>query len=553
MQRAIEFYQDQTDFDDNVDRVVDDYLITGLGVPRIKLDAEIIESQVTGPMGPVVGDDGKPLMQETIGRQIVRIEHCPSAYFGWEPCVNWDHCEWVYFEHHLTPAEVKRRWGEDVDLPQERDKKTDKPKRVVLYEVWDKRNREVIVVGEGIEEPLEVNADPLGMKNFFPVPKPPMCNVSSSELVPKPDYCFIEELDGEIQELVNRQRAVTKQIKAASLHDASLIEIENFEDIKDGQSIPVEHLSERMEGGPDLRKLIMFWPNEERAQTLQQINQQLQEKRAQVDEILGISDIVRGVSNPMDGQDTNKLKERWAGIRLHRKQGAIQRMVRDLFRMMAEVTVEHVTAENLTAMTQVEVTPEIMALLKNDVTREFAVNVETDSTIAKDEYAERSERTDLLAALNQYVSVVAPAVAANTITADLAKEMLQIAVDPYRKYSKSFDDVIEKLPDQQAQLANANQQIAQSQQQVADLQAQLDQANYALAQFSQSEEGRKNTETQGKFAKDMATAQSTMSGMTDEQAQAGKTWAETLKTGAETEKIYHEMSQPMVVQNAEPV
>ena len=114
MQRALEFYLDNTEFDDNMHRVVDDYLVAGLGVPRVKLDAEIIEIELDEP---VVGMDGEEVDTESIiANQTVRLEHHPWPRFGWEPCTNWAHVDWIYFEHRMTKAEIRRRWGDDVDL-----------------------------------------------------------------------------------------------------------------------------------------------------------------------------------------------------------------------------------------------------------------------------------------------------------------------------------------------------------------------------------------------------------------------------------------------------
>jgi hypothetical protein len=523
IQSVLEYYTNNTALDDNIDRVVDDYLTTGIGIPRVKLSAEISTVSEPDPM------TGELVEREEIGEQKVYVEHVPWSRFGWEPCANWEHVEWIYFEHAMTRSDIRKRWGEEVEAPLIKDDRKNRRSHLHrVYEVWDKSNREVLVITEGSDRPLEVTKDPLHLKQFFPIPQPIMTNVDSDELVPAPDYCYVRPLINEINRLNGRSRAVAEQIKACSLHDSSLIEITDFASVKDGQSIPVDHLSERMEGGPDIRKLMYFWPIEERVQALAQINQQLILKRAQVDELLGISDILRGSSNPQDGQETQKIKERWAGIRLRRKQVAVQRMIRDLFRMMAELTVEHITIENLSGMTQMQITPEVYQSLQSDSMRCYAITIETDSTIAKDEFNERNARTDLLSSLTGYVQAVAPAVAQNMISADIAKEMLTVAVEPYRKYSRSFDDAIESMPNTQQQLQGQQQQIQQLTEQTQTLQQQLDQANASLQQYSQSEDQRQNIETQGRYAKDSADAQSKMAKLTDDQVQEGETRASTI-------------------------
>jgi hypothetical protein len=540
MQRALEFYLDQGEFDENMGRTVTDYIVAGLGVPRIKLDANIVEVEDEDP------ETGEPVIVPIITDQMVRIEHVPWSRFGWECTANWNHVDWVYFEHHMTALEFKRRWP-DATLPPTDDTckqdearhsnrsrdRNDNPLHIV-YEIWDKRNREVLVIAKGNDEPLEVNEDPLGLQDFFPVPPPPMLNQATEEAIPTPDYAYLEPLDREIQRLYKRSRALTEQIKSFSLHDASLVEIEDLTQVNDGDSIPVSNMEARFGEGADLRKYILFAPIEERVAALAQVTQQMQLKRQHVDDLLGISDILRGGSNPQDGQETQKIKERWAGIRLRPKQLAVQRLVRDLFRMMAEVTVEHVTLDNLQRMTQIDITPEVYDLLQNDLVREFAIDIETESTVARDEFAERRERTELLGAINQYVQTVAPAVHQNIIPADLGREILQLATDPYKKYSRGLDDVLEGMETTQQQLQRANQAQQQSQMQIQQLSEQVQKLEYALNQFSQAEEARQDLKTEADAFAKQAKGTRDLAEVPDTKLQPDKTAAEIDKLGADT-------------------
>ena len=512
MQQSLEFYLDNTDFDDNYDRTVEDYLIAATGVPRVKLDSEILD-------------------EENIGFQLVRIEHTPWDRFGWEPVSNWDHCNWIYFEHHMQVKEIRARWGEDIEIDEtDEDRpgrkgdgrsrtKNDKDKGVV-YEIWDKKNKEMLIVIRGCSKIPEVMKDPLQLTGFFPVPEPMLLNLSPDELIPTTDYSYIQEFDADIQRMAKRRRALIEQIKAASLHDSSLVEIENFMTISDGDSVPVEHLLERMEGKADLSNVMMFWPNDERIKVVQLLTEQINEMRANVDEIMGISDILRGSSNPQDAQGTNMIKERWAGIRLRKKQKAVQKQIRTLFRMMAEITVEHVTVDNLEAMTQMTVTPEMHDLLQNDLMRQFAIDVETDSTVAKDEMIDRAVRNELMKGITSFVQIVAPAVQQNQIPADLAREILQVATDPYKKYSRGMDDVIENLPTTMQQLHKVQGEKQQLQGQNQAQLKEMQQKDYALAQYSQEQTARDDLEAEGKHAANMGKASKDLAGASLDEVKA---------------------------------
>jgi hypothetical protein len=192
-------------------------------------------------------------------------------------------------------------------------------------------------------------------------------------------------------------------------------------------------------------------------------------------------------------------------------------------------------------MTQIKMEPGVYELLRNDLMREFAIDIETDSTIMKDEGMEREQRAGLLTAVTGYVDKFAPAVASNLIPADLATEMLKIAAEPYKKYSRGLDDVLEQLPNNMKQLNKAQQQIQQLSGQTEQLNGQLQkqtgdmqQMQYALDQFSQAEEARKTQESAAKTAKDQATAAKTGAGVQDEQMQPALTQAEIEVKQADT-------------------
>jgi hypothetical protein len=359
-------------------------------------------------------------------------------------------------------------------------------------------------------------------------------NCQYDETIPKPDYSFIEELDEEIQRLYKRSKVLTEQVKPFSFHDASIVELESMSEVRDGDSVPVTDLQARFGDSADLRRLILFHPMQEKVAALAEVTKQLQMKRQHVDDILGISDILRGSANPQDGQETQKIKERWAGIRLRPKQVAVQHMIRGLFRIMSELTVEHVTRENLAGMTQVMITDEVYALLQDDVGRMFAVDIETDSTIAKDEMADRQARTELLQAITQYVQVVAPAMNQNMIPATLGREILQVATDPYKRFSKGLDDVISNMEQTQQQLQKQQQQINQGQQQIQSLQQEIEKKDYALNQFSLAEETRQDIKTASDAEAKHAKATKDLAGVPDDQIQPRKTIAEVEKLQADT-------------------
>lgn len=548
MERGLECVIDQAESDSSIDRAIVDYLLAALGTVRVKLDADIEEVPVTGMDGqPVVDLEGKPLTEPVIKSQDLWHEYVPWSRFGWEPAACWDHVGWIYYRHPMKKAEIIKRYGEDASFGASEDeyssedrKCTDSQPDYWVYEIWDKENRQVIHLAEGGQEALAEIDDPLKISGFWPCPQPLMTNLRYDALTPKTDYSQIESFDDDLQRLFKRARSLVEQIKAVTFHDDSIVELEDFSEIEDGTSVAIKNVLERFGPNGDLNSLIVPWPIKEKVEALQHVMQQIDAKRQQVDQLLGISDILRGASNPQEGQETQKIKERWGGIRLRRKQIAIQRYIRDLYRITGEVMVEQFTRENLQRMTQVQIDDATWQILQNDFSREFAIDIETDSTIAKDEFEDKQARTELMNAIGQWVQQVAMPANQGAIPGDLSKELLSLTVAPYGDKARGLDQVIEQLTSTQRQIS----QIPQLQQQIQQLQQQLGQRDYALSQYSQAEEQRKNQESMAKVQKDQATAAKTQAGTQDEQAQTGETVASTELKKAQAFKTMVEANRP---------
>ena len=481
IERGIAHFVDDQGFDDNFHRTVDDYLAPGLGVIRIKLDSEIIDvpiqqepppPEIAAEMDPddwAAFDEAKQRTEKGIGNQSMAWEYVTWDRFGWEPCNSWRVCEWIYFRHRMTQPQIKERFGRTVraskDLKDQGGTDSWKKKTYDIFEIWDKKNRRQLFIAKNESEPLEVNKDPLGLPGFWPMPLPMMTNVPSSELVPKPDYDYIEPYDRELNRLQERRMAILEQIKAVGGHDQGLPELGDIYEQDDGQSLAIPNLAQRTQGN-GFESVIFSLPLEEKVLVLAKLTEQIQFVKAQVDEIMGIADIVRGVSNAKEGVGTQELKGRWVGIRLSRKRDVVAYTVREMFRIMAQLLTTHFTDENLMRLTQVEIDPETLALLRHDLMMDFAIDIETDSTVAKDEFQERATRQDMLSSVGAFASSVLPMVQQNLMPADVSSAILRAALQPYTKYSRALDESMVDLQTTMQQLQQLNNELQQTQQQL---------------------------------------------------------------------------------------
>ena len=493
LERAISFYVDDQSFDDNVHRAIDDFLSVGLGVVRIKMEAVVNEG--------------------IIGNQSLKWDYVPWNRFGWEPCNNWRQCDWIYYRHPMTQKQIKARFGRNVKASSDtensnREARADNKLTMTfdIYEVWDKKARKVIFLAKGEQTPLEINDDPLELEGFFPGPRPLMTNLNDEELIPKPDYDYIQAFDEEINRLQERRRGLLEAMKASGAYDSGLPELGDMLELEDGQYSPISQLSQRLStvGGPD--GIIYHLPLAEKMAAIQSITEQITLLRQQIDEILGISDITRGVTNAHETLGAQEIKGRWVGIRLTRKRDQVQYTTREMFRIMGQLLSTHYTPENLKRLTQIEATPQTVQLLQSDLMMDFAIDIEAESTVAKDEFRERETRQEMMAALGAYAQAVMPMVQQGALPADVSSSVLMAALQPYTKYSRGLDEALGSLTTNQQQLQQMQQQISQLTQQLQQTQQGLQhwqqaaqtlqmQATEASSQQKQADARKKDAET----------------------------------------------------------
>ena len=508
IQRALSYCIDQDSFDDTMHRTVDDYLGYALGWPRVKVDS-IIETDTSSvpiyaqdPMtGQYIQTGEEESTFETVGDQSVNWAYVAWSQFGWEPCNSWKDCDWIYIKHPMTKSQARERFGKDVNGSKKSDSGHTRDESWVkgtidIYEIWDKDKREVLFIAEGEDYPLEINPDPLSLIGFFPGPRPMMMNVPSEELIPKSDYDFIEPYDMELNRLQERRMALLEMIKAHGAYDAGMPELGEMLNNDDGKFTPVANLMARANAAGGVENILLFLPLQEKTQVLATLTEQIGFVKANVDEIQGISDIVRGVTAASESATAQEIKGRWVGVRLTRKRECVQYTIREMLRITSQLLASHITPENLARMTQMEMTPQMQEILHNDMLMEFSIDIEIDSTIAKDVAMERETHQEMLNGIAQYSQSVLPMVQANVMPATTASALLRAALRPYTKYDRDLEESLAQMPDTMAQLKQLTDASAQKDQQIEQQTQQLQQAQQETQQWKSAAETLQQQATQ---------------------------------------------------------
>ena len=510
MERALNFTIESEDFDSPMQAVILDYLLPGRAVSRVRFE-------------PVIEDDVM-----TYAR--VKTVRWPYDRFRRGPGTVWDEVPWVAYAHHLTREEADRDFPDaqvnfDVVMDGvDKEKADENPsvfKRILVWEIHDKNNREVLFLAPSSKDRfLKREPDPLELDGFFDCARPLYAVESGTSLVPIAEYQMYRDQARELDRVTMRINRLIGALKVRGIYDSTITEFKDLLTSGDNEMIPTSSAGPAMAAG-GLDKGIWMMPVEQVIKVIRELQIQREAIKQTIYEIMGIGDILRGSSNPNETLGAQQLKAQTGSMRMQRRQRDVQRLVRDLLRKTAELIGQNYTPELLSLMTgiqlptaeqkqatamqaqmqaqatgqqpQPDTTPtwdEVMQVLRSDLLRTFNIDIETDSTIAADQASERQQVTELIAGVGGFVQQMGPAVQGGLLSMEAAKALLAAAIRPF-KLGRLVEDAIERdatqpqqpTPEQQAQ------QQAQMQLQAAEIESKKAKAmlDSAKAQKEMSE------------------------------------------------------------------
>jgi len=504
IERAIEAMLDNSEFDVAMENAVQDMLLTGRGVARIHYRPTVEMQEVrmglvevnsdTEPFTrfadengeerlPSFDNDGAFFMseEETVSSEKVEIEFIPWDRIRFGPARQWSEVQWIAFESIQTRQDMVDNFGEkgksapmtvlpegyDEDLPE------DVVKRCRVWEIWDKRERKVIFISEGATEPMMEKDDPLNLKDFFPIPRPLYSIETDRTMLPVPEFTLYRDQADELDDITARINHLVNMLKVRGVYDAANEELGNIFKTTEGTMIPAHNWQAFAERG-GFRGTIDFVPLESTAQVLVGLYQERTRLIQSIYELTGISDIQRGSSDPRETRGAQMLKAQFSSLRLQPRQKKVQRFVRDLFRLMAEVIGEVFSPETMTKITGIQVTPEILDVLRDDDS--YQIDVETDSTVIADDAADKQAVSEYLNAVGQFMQLAL----AGGIPQEVAQKILLWASRRF-KVSREVEALLEApLPpgggDKEPNKASMDMMKEQTKAETAKAKLQLDYA-----------------------------------------------------------------------------
>lgn len=492
LERRLQINIEEEDFDDSVELALLDYLLAARGVLWIMYEVDKGRERIREYLDEAAGEDGMPpptpdgdsdatfdsdrrRWYRESEQEVVAERRCYARFiqrkdFLHNPARTWREVRWVAKREYLTRDECVRLFGKDIG---NEIKLTHEPRGVdarkaratpeyeaflkaVVWEVWDKTDRRVLWISEGYPKgPCKTAEDPLRLKRFFPVPRPLYGTLTPESLVPVPDYVEYQSQAEEIDDLTRRIHVLTKALKVAGVYaGVEGVNLKRLIEEGDNVLIPVDGWAMFAERG-GLPGMISWLPIDQVAKVLVSLFEAREKNKNDLYEVMGISDLLRGVSMATETATAQRIKGQYGALRLNKRQRHVQRFVRDAIAIQGEIIAEHYAPEDLASALGVdmmanpqvrEVFEQALELLRSDRMRTFRLDIETDSTLEADEQMEKQQRTEFVAAAAQFLQQAAVVGQSMPSMVPLLNQMMMFAVRGF-KTGRQLEDAFEEAGD----------------------------------------------------------------------------------------------------------
>lgn len=500
-ERAIATQIDDSRLNAEIEASAQDAFMAGRGVVRIKFDADVEDVPAQTQMVPVGIDDmGQPVMHPmeiAPATQKVTNERLLFEVVSWRdyregPAKRWDAVPWVAFRHSLSQQELDQITDKGISAAYSESDARDDELDADVWEVWCRDLGKVYFVANDSCKVLSINDDPLGLAGFFPMAAPVQPITGTGKRVPVCPYRVYKTLAGELDTISKRIRAITKGLKLKGLVASEAADIENFATAEDN-TLTIAANMEGIGAIGGLEKAIAWWPIDKAVAVLRELYVAREQVKQAIYEITGISDIIRGQSSAQETATAQQIKTQWGSLRIKKMQRLIERQVRDIFVISAEIIASKFSAETLQKMTGLQIPPEAQAMFEAPLDH-YRIDVESDSTVRADMTRNRGEMSEFLRGTAEFFGTMGPLVQQNPAAAGPIAEMYAAFARQF-SLGKQAEDAIDQMAQMAKKAAENPPPNPQAEAQKAEL------------QMKQQELQLKSQEIQGKSGLAMAKLQ----------------------------------------------
>lgn len=529
LERGLEFEtQHYPDYRDTMRQCVQDRFLGGRGTAWIRYEPHF-KAADPSPEGQITEDIEAAEPEEQLDYECAPVDYVSWKDFGHSVARTWEEVTLVWRRVYMSQSAVEERFGEEIakkipydstpeDIKRPADNvQSEVKQQACVYELWDKEKGVAVWFSKSMNEFLDEKPDPLKLQHFFPTPKPLYATLTNETLVPVPDFTLYQDQAKTLDTLADRAGGLVRMLQVKGVYDAaadsSLARL--FTEGNNGNLMPVKNWAAFAEKN-GLKGQIDVYDLSPVVKALEAVYMAADQQKQQVYEIMGISDIVRGASNPNETLGAQELKGQYASMRLRAMQSDVSRFATDILQLKAQVMCAKFNPQTLYAISAAEqlapndqaVVPQAMQLLVGpermqnpeaespNPLRAFRIEVNADSMIQMNETEEKRDRMEFLTAngafMEKATAMAANAGAAAPIIVPLIMEMWKFGVTGFKvgkTIEGQFDEAADKLkalaaqpkppaPDPEAMKLQAEQKMHQDEMQFEQMRLSLEmQAN----------------------------------------------------------------------------
>lgn len=499
LEQTLDYTIDEVDFDEVLNNCVEDYTLPGLGNCWVRYEPYF---------KPETDEKGEPVTDEKgEAQELIDGERIALDYVNWKdqlygPCRHWAELPWGARRLYFSKTKATKRFGKGkADRLQYVDNSTaarDKAaivedRQAIVWEIWSKADGKVIWYSDGYDEDvLDIKDDPLKLKGFFPFPKPLRAISNTRSFIPRPFYSQYQAQAEELDNLTARIRHLTNALQVRGVYDSSVNELQHLLSPMGGNKMIAIQNWTQFIGQNGIQGSIQWVPIRDIVAVLMELYKARDICKAEIYEITGFSDIVRGQSKASETLGAQQIKTDWASARLRVMQKEVQRFIREILRIMGEIAAEHFSVETFALYGGFEPPPpdpayaqqaqaamqagqpvppdptqqaiqqfrSVVELLKSERERCAKIDIETDSTILPDEQSERKDRLEFLGQMGAFLQQAGPMVMQYPDMRGPLGAMMMFTARTFRAsrpLEQAFEQLQQSLAKMPAQDPNAKQ------------------------------------------------------------------------------------------------
>lgn len=436
-----------------------------------------------------VTDDADEGDTDEMGAEEVAYECAPVDYVHWKDfghtlARTWEEVTGVWRNVYLPRDKLEERFGEKgVRVPLDKKPETyqdgeqqtpnaDTDSLGLVVEIWDKSTSTVLWISPSLGIVLDERHDPLELENFWPCPRPLFATTTTDNLVPVPDYKLYQDQAEQLNKLSTKISGLIDMLQVRGVHDAAAPELARlFKEAGNGELIPVKNFAAFAEKN-GLKGTIDLFDIAPIVNALTVAYEAEDKLKNQVYELMGVSDIARGASDPTETYGAQKLKGQYGNMRLRSKQDEVVQFATSLLQIKAEIMCRHFQPQSflrIAAADQLmpedqQLIPQALQLLMGERAMNpeadtsegplsaFRVEVSSDSMVQMDEQQEQNSRLEFINAFTGFMEKVMPAVKDTPQLAPLAVSIMKFGVSGF-KVGKTMEGMIDQMLDQMTKQA----------------------------------------------------------------------------------------------------